>query len=445
MRMTLKCCLAILIAAAFITGCQKDHDGVSPGSYVALSEINTFGGDTVLLSGQASNYAGLASVNIACPAWNIDQTFDLMFQKPVVFNYEYALIVPRNATFPQDVTVTVADLEGLTTTRTIPARFIADTKSPWFRTSFATQVGIDLDLDTGKGVWACNASVEDDRDLASITLSIPGIGYEETRELSGRVATFATEIVFSEMANLPFTLTVRDATGNTTSVSAELVIAPKEDEDPVSDFAQLYLFDAEEKAEEYLDGYYHYMARKDAFVYSCRFRAYHDNYKLFFSDQKSLDGNLIGVSPYVSSKLLNKKGYSVPVTIEKAGIYTITVNLSEHTFSVSPYDVPAAEAGPFYISGTGFKGHSDWSLYASMTAVEGMQDVYAYVGEIDGAAAGKQYYFFTGGWAVVYRGKADGTDWYIAPSGSCVSYKTDYDGLATFYLDAALPWGWIKK
>ena len=43
MRMTLKCCLAILIVAAFISAARKITMACL-GSYIALSEISTFGG-----------------------------------------------------------------------------------------------------------------------------------------------------------------------------------------------------------------------------------------------------------------------------------------------------------------------------------------------------------------------------------------------------------------
>ena len=83
----------------FVVGCDDDKEDVAPGLYVMSDEIETFPGDTVLVSGTASNYVGLESVTLSCEQWGIHKVYELGGQKPKVFNYNYQLIVPKNASF----------------------------------------------------------------------------------------------------------------------------------------------------------------------------------------------------------------------------------------------------------------------------------------------------------------------------------------------------------
>lgn len=55
----------------FVVGCDDDKEDVAPGLYVMSDEIETFPGDTVLVSGTASNYVGLESVTLSCEQWGI--------------------------------------------------------------------------------------------------------------------------------------------------------------------------------------------------------------------------------------------------------------------------------------------------------------------------------------------------------------------------------------
>lgn len=89
----------LLTLICFAVGCDDDKEDVAPGLYVASEEIETFPGDTVLVSGTASNYAGLASITLSCEGWGIHKVYDLNGQKPKVFNYDYRLVVPKTAAF----------------------------------------------------------------------------------------------------------------------------------------------------------------------------------------------------------------------------------------------------------------------------------------------------------------------------------------------------------
>ena len=112
-------------------------------------------------------------------------------------------------------------------------------------------------------------------------------------------------------------------------------------ENPIQDYPGMYVIDADENPDDYIDGYYRWMDRRGEYQYEGKFYAAKDNSKIFFTPERTIDGDLYGVSPYVSSKLMNNNGYVVPVTIAKAGYYGIWIDLQAHTFSVWALEVPA--------------------------------------------------------------------------------------------------------
>ncbi|MGM9735585.1 MAG: hypothetical protein ACI3ZL_04165 [Candidatus Cryptobacteroides sp.] len=445
MTKTLKLSVLAMTLIVLVASCDKDRkDGSVPGNYLATVEIGTFGGDTVLISGQASNIAGLASIEIACAAWDIDKVYDIAANAPKVFNYDYRMPIPSTAEFPQEITVTVTDINGLYKSKTIDAKFTPDVTAPVFSTSLSKQIGVELNPETGYGSWEYSVSARDERALSSITLDIPGIGYSKTVKAEGRTANISDKINFTVVETLEVTFTAEDVTGNKTTLDCEIVVTPVEEQDPIEDYLQMYLFDADEDQSQYLDGYWHYMARQEGgYKYTCKIHALKDNSHFYIAPTKSLDGDLFGVSPYVSSKILNKNGYVVPVTIEKAGYYWFYVDILSQTFSISEYETGVLESGPFYISGVGFSNIGDWGATDAITHVDG--NIYSIDMGIDGSAAAHQYYFYTTDWATVYRCDEGGEQWFIGASGQCVKFSTDYDGEATFWFDLGLPWGWVTK
>ena len=442
MQRTLKPFVLLFLAAAAIAACRKNYDGVVPGNYIARSEIGTFAGDTVLLSGQVSTPAGIETVSLECEGVGLKKIYDLSSEKPSVYNYEYSVPVPKTASLPQEIKVTVCAANGEKNVGGVTLKFTPDMTKPVITTSLPAQVGVELDPSAGIGVWNCSIAAKDERELASITVEIPGISYSKTVSQSGRSGLFEDEISFTEVASYPAAIIATDAAGNRGVLEIELVVTPVEEQDPISDYAQMYIFDAEENPADYIDGLFHYMYRQDAgYEYKANIRTYKANTKLYISPVKNADGDIFGVSPYVSSKILNKRGYAVPVVIPEAGCYEFTVSILNQSYSVTPIERTPI-TGPFYISGVGFSSFADWGTTDALT--DQGNDVYSIVVGIDGSAATHQYYFYTDGWATVYRCDEEGNEWCIAADGPCIKYSTEYTGNATFYLDTALPWAWIK-
>lgn len=438
---------AIVLAAALAvipTACSDEYDDVAPGSYVDMERIETFPGDVVLLTGQISNGSPITTVTIGCDAWNIHQTYDRMAYKDYVFNYEYRFEVPADAKFNQTLIIKATSENGNSTVREIPVTFLPDTSAPTVTSTLNDQIAVDFDPTEGKGVWNLNMTLADDRALESAVVSIPSLSVAESFVLTGKTASVEKTFEFTTPGTYPCEISITDASGNKGGKNVELMVMVAEVENPVQDYAGMYLVNASENPEDYVDGYYVWMDRQGEYQYQGKFHATTDNFKLFFTPERSLDGDLFGVSPYVSSKLMNNNGYVVPATVEKAGYYGVWIDLQAHSFSVWPLDTPEnLYSGTLRVSGTGFT-FGDWGLPDEDMAQNGY--VYTYQTALtEGYAGDKQYYFYSPDWAHVFRADAEGKWWFEAASGACVIFHTEYSGNVLVSFDTFLPWATIKK
>lgn len=431
--------------AVITVACSEEGENDRPGLYTADEMIETFAGDTALVSGTVSNYVGINSIDIQCDAWGISHTIDLAKHHPKVFNYSYQMVVPTDATFPQELLVVVKDKNGLENRKAITLKFLPDMVAPTVSGAPSEQVSIDFDPDTQSAVWNIDMSLSDDRALSSIRLQIPSLYIDETTQIEGRSYDYQKSIEITQVGTYDAYITVTDASGNTNDISTQIISMLAEDEDPVSDYDGLYVVDAAEDEADYIDGYYRYMDRMGEYQYQGKFYAATDNAQMLFVPSKSMTSDVIGASPYTQSKILNKRGYVVPVVIEKKGYYGVWVDLQAHTCSVWSLDIDASTtcADPLWMSGTGFS-FGDWAASDQMTKV----GTYRYQVEtsIDGSYTGdRQYYFYTDGWARVFRADNDGKWWFESASGTCIIFKTNYDGAVVVTFDTAAPWATIKK
>lgn len=438
----------LLTTLLVLVGCQDKNDTVAHGLYIRTETIGTFGGDSPLVSGTVSGYSGLSRIDFSVSGWGWSYSIDLSGQSPKVFNYSIRMDVPSDASFPETLSVKVSDEHGNVTEKTASITFLPDTAIP--APDAAVSEDVEVLYEGTCGVWKANYSFTDDRALVQIRLVIPFLGVDDKVECSGKTGTISGVYTFGQVGNYSASLTATDAAGNIYSKELTLVVMPQEDEDPVEDYPQMYLFDADENAEDYLSGYYHYMNREAACCYKVNFYASHDDFHLFFAPKASMDGDIFGASPYIASKLMNKKGYVVPITIEKKGYYGIYIDLMNHSFSLWDYDVTSAYEGAPYTgelqaSGTGFSV-GDWGLSDPMTRLDGHDYIFTVQMTTVGYSSARDYYFANCTlWDPIFRCDNAGQSWFVYASGPCCEFTSDYEGIVDMYIDTALPWGWIKK
>ena len=442
--------VACVCMSVLSTSCSEEGKDEAPGLWTALDAIKTFPGDTVLVQGQVSNYIGLSRVDIKCDAWGISQSYQLQGKQSKVFNYNYQMAVPQDATFGADLTVTVTDKEGKTTTKAILMTYLDDTTKPWCTNDMPWQVSVDFDPELGYGVYAQTLNMADDRQLKSCVVSIPALGYEKNYELKGRSFNVTEQIQVSLTGEFPMTVTVKDETGNETVYDQQIVCMLAEDEDGFEDYPVMWMFCASENPGDYMDGFFAPLNRQDAYQYKGSFYADKDGYQLYVVPAKATDSNVFGISPYVSSKLMNKTGYVKPITIEKKGYYGLWIDVQAHAFSVWELDTSAAYTGSLTLSGCGFKDFGDWGTPDTEMTRNGFR--YTQTVDQNGSYSDTRYYYAArvSDWAYILRfwSDANGCGWWEDTGGyggNVGTYVSDYDGLVEVTFDTALLWATIKK
>ena len=108
------------------------------------------------------------------------------------------------------------------------------------------------------------------------------------------------------------------------------------------------------------------MTRKGEYQYEGKIYADKANFQIYFTAEKTMDGDLFGVSPYVNSKLMNNNGYVVPVTVAESGYYGVWIDLQAHTYSMWKLEPSATTyTGSLTVSGCGFSDFADWGTPAT--------------------------------------------------------------------------------
>ena len=443
------CSVCCGIAAA-LTACSDDDYNHRPGLWTAQDIIKTFPGDTVLLQGQVSNYIGMRSVEISCEAWGIKQVYELHGKQSKVFDYNYRMAVPADATFDAELKITVTDKEGSENKKTIAMTYLPDTEAPVCLNDMPWQVSVDYDATAGYGTYDMNLSLTDDRGLKSVHVVAEDLNLDETIDVTGRSAQVVERYQIPQAGTFPLTVTIADEAGNEQTYWQQLVVMLAEDEDPISDYPIMWMVNAAENASDYLDGYYMPLTRQGAYQYQGSFYADKDGYQLYIVPTKTMSADIFGCSPYVSSKLMNKAGYVVPVTIEKAGYYGLWIDINAKTWSVWSLDTSAAYTGSLTFSGCGFNDFADWGW----TEAEMTRNGYRYTQTLsqNGSYSGTRQYYAARisdwGWIMRFWSDANGCGWWADDAGyggSVGTYESNYDGNVEVTFDTAIMWATVKK
>lgn len=443
--------IALFIALMGLSSCTDEHEDIRPGIYLERTVMETFPGDTLLISGQVSNYVGLQSIQMVCEAWGTDIQHDFGSEYPVVMEFNYKVPVPETATFDEDMLFIVTDKNGLENQRLIQMRFSPDTKAPEIN-GLQTYNSVEYDVESGKGIFNLNIQCSDDRQISTLYLSAASIGYEETiKNEKGRFMQVERELEFKSMGSFDLNLRLVDESGNETVQTSTLTVTMPENEYQIEDYKQMYAVSAfNENPDDYIDGYYHYMERVDEYRYQCVINADDAKDGFLFVPTKSMSGYIYGSSPYANFKILNNRDYVVPTRLD-SGYWVLTLDLAGHSFTIEPLDMKNIyNKSSLLASGDGFRSFDDWG------AMKKTKDYhYTIFADQDGSAKPEwgRYYYFVGvtddggwDWARIFRADADGHKWYEVDGGNgALIYESDYDGKVEITFDTAIPFGTIKK
>ncbi len=414
MKQTITSIFTVLAAIVAVSCSKEAATEAKPGLWTESDVIRTYGGASVTLSGQASDDGGIKSIEISCEAWNIGKTYDLSSQKPKVFNFDYTFTVPSDAVFDSELSVTVRDAADNECVKKVALQFLPDSDAPVIDDDITGDISVDFDSELGKAVWNISFTVTDDRALKSYSIDIEDNDTHISSALNGTEATISGSVEFASVGAFPMKLTVEDSSGNRLERSCNLIVMLKEDEDPIANYDQMYIYDAEKSEGDYVYGYYRYMDKDGDYCYKCRIYAEKDGAKFYFVPSESQSGDKFGVSPYVGTKLMNKNGYVEPVVIEKKGYYYVWIDILNHKFSISEYQVEeTVYSGTLVVAGEGFSSMADWTFSGEMSPAG--SDYRKSIELLLNPSATSYSYCVTDGsdsWAKVWR-MADGNWWWL--------------------------------
>ena len=442
--------LAIIAAATALAGCNKEEKNTLPGLWLEEGIIATFPTDEVSAVGTASNYVGISTISLVCENWAVEHVYDLSSQEPEVFNFDYRFIVPETAEFSDDVmTVTVTDINGLQTSKEIVFEFLPDNEAPAAEPALSEQTSVEFDASSSTGgTWELDLDLYDRRGLGRAVISVPDAAINETVQIQGAMEYRLQKTYKISGGTYTATVTIYDLAGNRAIMETVLVVMPVEEEDPIEDYSQMFIVNAAEDPDDYLDGYYIHMDKtwvngaEVPYTYQGEFYA-PAGMELYIVPEESMEGDMFGVSPYVSSKLMNKKGYVKPVPVPGEGYYGLWIDIQNHQYSFWELEMPENICTEgLNLSGTGFTGVADWGWAAWAEPTEGTY-TYTFTAPVNSGSV--SYYFYTEGWARVFRSDANGYWWEEAAEGAAASFSSDYSGNAVFTLDTVLPYAAVKK
>ncbi len=406
---------ACLVMAMVAVSCDKESD-TPPGLSIESGAIASFPGESVVVKATVSDEVGIQSIHLTCPEMGVDKLYDLSSQKPVVFNVSYQFVIPldTDTDIPANFRIEVLGTSGKTTVKPIQVTYLPDTTDPVI-TTFGDEIGVDFDDDNSIAEPTLVFSFTDDRGLASARLQIADISFDETLPLSGRSDNATFYPVFDASGLYDATLTVTDDAGNTTAKQIVFGVIGEEPENPISDYTHMWIVNTEEDPADYMLGYYQYMARTDAYIYSVLFYAPKADTKIAFVPIQDIDGaDYFGRSPYASTKILNNKGYVLPITIPAVGYYNVSINIQTHALTITPH-TPAA-VNPFAGQVRGYSyvnGGSTNSQFATSPVNGNPMRLASNFDIVDPAGSWPNVVFITSDWSKSWNPVYDSTWTYI--------------------------------
>ncbi|MBO4665307.1 MAG: hypothetical protein J5612_00360 [Paludibacteraceae bacterium] len=437
----------LAILAVVLVGCKEEGAELRPGVYVDTDLIDAFAGKEIRISGQASCFTGLQSVAIRCEAWKINETTDLTWQKPVVWNFDYTLVVPDDAKFPQDLIVTATDVHGSEMKKAITMRYVPATTAPYVA-GLQKQIAVLYDEEAGVGVFTLKTTLYGEDRLQEAVLDIPDVKVHKTFALDKREEEVQWSYSFEERGSYPMTLTVTDRSGNVTVSEHKLVVMLPEKLDEISDYPYMFAFKSNSNEADYVFGFYQYMKRLDSYQYEVYVYAESDETAFMFSPKQETNGERkFGESPLVEGRIISVQSQPEYVQGYKPGkgYWGLWIDIRDNVIAQWALDNSEADQTPLYYS-------ADWNKW-TFTPMQAGETPYQQVGDIT-IYKGNQYFCFATAtdWTHIWRcWKADGGEmagWWFSEDGGgdgATLPTIKEDTPATISFDTAIKWCYIIK
>ncbi len=250
-RSLLTVALAAMTSAAVLTACDDDENGFSAVDNQAptIEADATFAaepGSKFSIKGLIKDADGIATISLRNEGMHLDKTIDLLsihadtLYKTYNLNYSYTCSEEWTDGDAFALVIKVTDVLGNTTEKIMTITGDGDETSPRFASAPADTVTVL----TQNPKFTLNTTVTDNKELASIELSIPDLNISESVAISGREYKFTKVYTLPENEGLyPATIKVVDAKGNETETKCVISVSE------MPDFAKMYLADVSEAAQ----------------------------------------------------------------------------------------------------------------------------------------------------------------------------------------------------
>lgn len=239
-------CTLMSTAGFTLQSCGSDDDfptvdGQAP-SLDIMTAIQTEPGRDFVITGVAKDADGLKSIRLVNDSLHLDKTIDFLEYYPdsllhsYNLSYKYVGLSTWNDNEAFLVEITVTDVGGRTTTKTVNVTTDGDFTNPTFTSAPSSSLTVLLQ----NPKLTLNATVTDNKNLGYLKVFIPGLNINDSIRISGK------EYKLTKTYDLPtteggyeMTLTVGDAAGNKSSVNSTIKVSD------LPDFSRMYLADVE--------------------------------------------------------------------------------------------------------------------------------------------------------------------------------------------------------
>jgi plastocyanin len=348
-------CLSIVLSFA---GCSsddddfKDVDGQSPSISLTADHVQTEIGREFTIKGTIQDKDGIRSIRLMNTALNLDKTIDLLeIYEEHVYSYDlsYKFKTPKTQTgesFPIQVTVT--DLGGRVTEATVLITMDGDFTNPIFVSSPDAAVTVLLKETTRLNL---RFSVEDDKALDFVEVSIPELNIEEKVMADGKILDYSKSIELPSVTGT-YNLTIKAVDKFNLETVRNSVITVSE----MPDFPKMYLSDVSDAAKLNSDlfGIPMLIDHTGEYTYKAKYYSEAPGTEVRFVPQKTdFQPICFGINPDDKSILTDEPDLSLPIVLAEKGYYEIEFNVKTGAYSTkryTPTDTPVEIGKKIYLN-----------------------------------------------------------------------------------------------
>ncbi len=335
--------LSFLLFIFIFLSCQKkdeghtDVDGQKPTLKLTQEHIHTEAGRTFTIEGIVEDNDGIASIRLQNTELNLDKTIDLLtLYKELQFKYELEYKYELERDFDKDnlrIKVIVTDVGNRVTEGEVLVTMDGDFTAPTFTTLPDENITVLIKNNTKLNL---QFTVEDDKALDYVTVSIEEIDYTKKVEADGKTFSFKDAIPLPAQAgNYSLTLEVVDKFNLKTTKTSVVTVSQ------MPDFEKMYLIDVKNASELNSDifGVPMLIERVGAYTYKAKYYSENAGTEIRFAPQKT-DFNPIcfGLDPDNKATLTDEPERALPFVLPDGNqYYEIEFNIQSGNYTLTPY------------------------------------------------------------------------------------------------------------